>query len=501
MSQVIEPGGVFGAKIWFHTHVNQQGAVAWENLLSKNKTLSFASKPPFFHVGTLNFHPAAHLNAPQDLSMILGKTDLSQVTIFTVYQPEDGFGEKLIWHLNTLDETALMMTTHRAADLEKRKYFNLDLQRVNLPRLSTFTQYKKNARGNPWYTTLHFGALPEQHTLPITHFEGLIPEVIIFDRVLTTEERIRVESYLALKYGLSLYPNGPSKYLNAQGEVIWDGTKNAPAFFNITGIGRDDLSGLYQKQSSSSYDPGLLTIGAHKIAQNNLENNATLLDNHFLIWGDDGANLEFCKSKTNTNLTLLRKWTIANFGENHWNIPSSVSFDFAKAKKTNDPKEYHWLIIDRSGSGKFSKESVEFIPASTIAAEGKAIFSKIIWDQDQSGKDVFTFGTSLQADPNNWDFELEQHSSPNPVVSGLIEKLMLYPNPVSKSHFFNLEIGLQQTNSANIHIYDAQGKLVLQRFLQGSSYYFYTGQINTPGMYTLQVKVNDVLKTFPFLVE
>ncbi|KAB8155768.1 choice-of-anchor D domain-containing protein [Kordia sp. TARA_039_SRF] len=99
-------------------------------------------------------------------------------------------------------------------------------------------------------------------------FNGDIAEVIMYDRDLTTAEMERVESYLALKYGITLGSNefnwttgsgtsafgysGTSKdYVDSNGTVIWDGTANAGYGYNIFGIVRDDNSLFEQTQSSS----------------------------------------------------------------------------------------------------------------------------------------------------------------------------------------------------------------------------------------------------------
>ena len=81
-----------------------------------------------------------------------------------------------------------------------------------------------------------------------TQQNGDIPEFIVFDHVLTEEERFDVETYLALKYGISKkldYTDGS--------QVIWDAEKNDDYTFRITGIGSCNL-GLDQVKSTSYYD-------------------------------------------------------------------------------------------------------------------------------------------------------------------------------------------------------------------------------------------------------
>jgi len=73
-------------------------------------------------------------------------------------------------------------------------------------------------------------------------------EAVCYNRQLTPDEFSRLESYLAVKYGVTLGTAAtPVDYLSSASTVIWTG--DAMYQNNITGIGRDDASGLVQKQS------------------------------------------------------------------------------------------------------------------------------------------------------------------------------------------------------------------------------------------------------------
>ncbi|MCC7333299.1 MAG: T9SS type A sorting domain-containing protein [Flavobacteriales bacterium] len=75
-------------------------------------------------------------------------------------------------------------------------------------------------------------------------------EIIIYDRVLISSERSKVNSYLAVKYGITLGVNGTSlNYMNAAGNIIK--TQANGYNYDIVGIGRDDVSQLNQLKSRS----------------------------------------------------------------------------------------------------------------------------------------------------------------------------------------------------------------------------------------------------------
>ena len=63
-----------------------------------------------------------------------------------------------------------------------------------------------------------------------------------------------MESYLAIKYGITLSDN----YLASDGTSFWN--INGTYSEDIAGIGRDDCAELHQKQSKSSNTTGLIEM-------------------------------------------------------------------------------------------------------------------------------------------------------------------------------------------------------------------------------------------------
>ena len=129
-------------------------------------------------------------------------------------------------------------------------------------------------------------------------FEGRITEVISYAiRKDDTTERNKIESYLAIKYGITLGVNGTSQdYVDSDGTVIWDidtGVPTEDAFnYNIAGIGRDDVSELNQKQSKTVNTADDITIGHGDIVTtNNLNSTNFTVDKSFLVWGNDNGTL------------------------------------------------------------------------------------------------------------------------------------------------------------------------------------------------------------------
>ncbi|GED17488.1 S-layer homology domain-containing protein [Aneurinibacillus migulanus] len=142
------------------------------------------------------------------------------------------------------------------------------------------------------------------------HLNGEVAEIILFDHS-TNVDRNKIESYLAVKYGITLN-NGASDYVDTASSVVW--TADATYKNNIAGIGRDDVEGLNQKQSLSINDGTQVTIGLGSIAASNKENaNTFSSDKQYLIWGDNGKDLTFDRQVGSQNLYhAQRVWKVQN---------------------------------------------------------------------------------------------------------------------------------------------------------------------------------------------
>ncbi len=98
-------------------------------------------------------------------------------------------------------------------------------------------------------------------------YKGDILEVITYDARNSDADRRKIESYLAIKYGITLGTNGTSlDYVDSNGTNIY-----AIGGFNydIAGIGRDDDAQLNQKQSKTINKVDDITIGLSDIFATN----------------------------------------------------------------------------------------------------------------------------------------------------------------------------------------------------------------------------------------
>lgn len=87
-------------------------------------------------------------------------------------------------------------------------------------------------------------------------FPGDIMEVVWYNRTLTANEQSRVNSYLAIKNGVTLAEN----YLATDSNIVWNRTSNAGYNNNIFGVSRDDIEVFEQKVSTSVNAGTILTV-------------------------------------------------------------------------------------------------------------------------------------------------------------------------------------------------------------------------------------------------
>jgi hypothetical protein len=117
-----------------------------------------------------------------------------------------------------------------------------------------------------------------------TDKDNRLLEVLLYPYILSSIDRRIIETYLSVKYGISLSSN--SNYYNSAGTVIWDTLIKNKYNNRVTGIGRDETLNLYQKQSKNSQSDGL-TIGLDKVSTSNANNKGKLNNLSSLLWGDN----------------------------------------------------------------------------------------------------------------------------------------------------------------------------------------------------------------------
>jgi hypothetical protein len=378
-SQSRHPGGVQGAIVWYSTDSSEKNPALRSRLEGQNDLLTSGNAT----IATLNYHPSLVFNGLAPLRVQLGSRDLRSASFFTVYQSLDTSGENSIWHFTKNQNTSLVLTTDRMADLSVYRYMNYTDVVRDQPKVNVYVQHKEKDSFTVTDQWWNIGIKPVSPQLPVSNFKGLVPEIIAYDRVLNSRERLQVASYLSIKYGITLTEPGAT-YLNSAGETIWDGYDYPSWHRNIAGLARDDASGLNQIIATGSNMPGLLTIASKN----------ALPDNSFLLWGDNGRPLTAAERIAGFPQMLQKTWLVKPYGNS---FTTDLLLDTKPVDAKLPVKPVYWLAIDPSGQGKFSAATTIFKKMDKLDAQGRAYFNNINWDNDGSGKDVWGIiaGTEL----------------------------------------------------------------------------------------------------------
>jgi hypothetical protein len=215
-------------------------------------------------------------------------------------------------------------------------------QRMNgNPSLTTF---KAHHESYGQYYTIGYGQYNDPTNAGQGAFPGDIQEVIWYNTGISAYEAQKVESYLALKYGISLSQTTPTDYLASEGSIVWNAANAGVYKQQIAGIGRDYTSSLNQKQSRS-VEGDTITIGLGTIAPSNAENPAYFTtDTTFLTWANNGERSTDW-SGTNTLATfysLPKSWQLQLVGKGVGEVQ-------LRAVDLPEGQGYIFLLLDDDG--------------------------------------------------------------------------------------------------------------------------------------------------------
>ncbi|MEM6318047.1 MAG: hypothetical protein AAF960_10275 [Bacteroidota bacterium] len=204
------------------------------------------------------------------------------------------------------------------------------------------------------------------------YFNGQIAEILSFPTNLSTTDREILQSYLGIKYGISL----AHAYLDTDETVLWNEANYAN---NIASIGREDCFNLNQKQTKNAQFGAILTVGLGNIAVDNTSNSNTFSnDKSFLFWGndnDDNGIIEEVATEVPAGVQsrLDREWKIRNIN----NVADiALEFDLNGIPQSGTSANDFLLLIDEDGDGNFTTGTIQTVTATAFSG-GVISFSNI----------------------------------------------------------------------------------------------------------------------------
>ena len=254
----------------------------------------------------LNFQPATI--APLHFDSIPYAEDY---TIVVVYKPVVDT-EAAVWQLVFADSIVRGLTTERIVSD------------------STSIRYSQQSDRKPVIHTLRQSA-PDITSANVRLSVGdgniKVSEVLYFNHRLGNSALRRVQSALAIRYGITL---GPVDYIGDSGNRVWQHRRDSAIFHHrITGIGSDTACNLHQLCSRSEMDGSVVTLSTD-----------SLLQGTYLLFGDNDAPLTFRQEDGDIE-TLARQWRVQASGAEY--VDFSLAFD---TRNIPTPTDSLVLILD-----------------------------------------------------------------------------------------------------------------------------------------------------------
>ena len=240
--------------------------------------------------------------------------------------------------------------------------------RVDGDLLKTFTS-TNTASGIIW--DLNQGAYANEPS------DARMGEFIVFNKALSATEILKVEAYLAAKYGLTLSnADGGTggDFVSTGGTTYWDASASAAYSNEIVVIGKDNNTALTQKQSKSSDDSLRVYVGSFAAA--NTSNAATITnDQSYLVLGHNNGKLKAnylssLEKPAGITSRFQREWKVVNtnFADN---FTLRVKYDSSTAITLSHLR----LLVDDDGN--FSNATVYGTSDGLTFSHGSIIVSGI----------------------------------------------------------------------------------------------------------------------------
>lgn len=290
-------------------------------------------------ITTLNFNPAIDLCVDTLPKEIICKSNLKQQTIVSVFWEKGDFSDdKLIFSIS--DDNRILFrkqlihsakngsdfplsTNHNGLIFEENKGISINNFAEN--RLKVVTFYKaEQSENDVWEQRDSVRFIFAKNEGSVQRFDGYIPEFLVFDKLLTKDEAVKYESYLAIKYGITKQ----KKYISSTGKHLWNTDESSIYNNRVFGYGRDDHYNLLQYQSTTSHDEfpyHLLTNNDSYFLNNSLykssptkllvagkENGRNIMNEDYTMIGDNNELLIADVALPNENrITRLRRvWEV-----------------------------------------------------------------------------------------------------------------------------------------------------------------------------------------------
>ena len=465
---------------------------------------------------SMNYNPSLRVSGSSSIVINSISTEYENITVMVVYRTNDSVNEQNVWQIG--DSTA----TERAGQSTQKIYDNYSgnqFRENNSTKSVVCTQTQKIKKAEDETYTLKLG---NSNALP---FDGEISEVLLFSGVRHANITKTWESYLAVKYGITLCGRS---YYNSFGDSIWNFFDAEKYSGQIIGIGRDNYFGLNQKQSKTEDDK--IIFGAEKRGNTNKSNQSQIDDLQFIMIGMDTI-VEKSEIYLENGFTLTRYGNFRVQKTGKQEIPTFLEIDCSDFDIENDLFSNLHLLINRGGEENFYQKNLDFYSPEFIDTTNKIIkFKNIFWDTDHNGSDIFCLAlltpdslmncaiiNNSNPDENVFAYFEDFYSNPDSQQKaasiqdtdndGITPKFIsqnfnavvnLYPNPSNGN--FTIDIQAAGKTDFTISIFSVDGKEIQQRKISGQSVYNEEFNLRSKGEYQIKIQSKNEEQTLKILI-
>ena len=353
----------------------------------------------------------------------------------------------------TMTSGQTLVTSRRVAEPSSAQYINFsDNIPTNIPRIISIRRRLTEAD-----TTILTA------NLPLSENADSICESIIYNRMLSSRERQKVDTYLALKYGVTLDQTIPTSYVSSDGQVVWDAVANAEFSHHILGMCNDTISKFYSTKASNAEEKNLVIIKTDSIESMS-----------YVVCGDDNNALKYIR-KEGQPKRLGRTWKIMTTG----NTPQSVTIKFDAERIEEafplEDGEHYWLAINDTAYKK-----------SADLGSRKAQFGNVPL------RDGMTFTIVAAKGDEQPEIEETQEDKSS------IYAVAVTPNPTTDGHV-NLRIRLREEAAVKVSLYGLDGHQYATMSSSNSDFYTVTVTLPSVGIWVATVESGDSKQSYKLI--
>lgn len=380
-----------------------------------------------------------------------------EYTVIVVYHSMGEESEMPVWQLSFNDSVRCGLTTRNILHNQTSIQYSSDNRPG--PIINTLQQTAPDGLDSTQsHCRLTLGSTTEQST----HIK--VAEIMYFEGKPAMGLLRRVQSYLAIKYGVTL---GPINYTDGYGNIVWRYKDNMPFHNRIIGVGTDSTYNLVQPKSISECDSSIITLYAD-----------SLIEGRFCLLGDNGGALAYATDSLLGIEYLYRMWKVNQaLGTNVWDtIRYGIAIDTTLLPGNSDS------LVLMVGDEYYYPDSI---------TDGKLYYNNIIFGSDSTFI-ALARGAFLW---NMTNTKSKQSSATTNDLAGITTQV--YPNPTNGRY----TIDVSGAEEVTVKIHNTLGKEVMTYHDKEKYHYTFSGTLPNNNVYYVTITTEQGSQTMKLIVK